>query len=74
MENRPNGEPVYLCPMHPDVRQAAPGKCPRCGMDLLPEGTRFGLLRHMLSRPLHLLIMAVAMLMAMAALMMLLPR
>ena len=28
---------LYLCPMHPDVRQAAPGKCPKCGMDLLLE-------------------------------------
>jgi hypothetical protein len=24
----------YVCPMHPDVRSAAPGKCPRCGMIL----------------------------------------
>ena len=29
----------YTCPMHPDVDQAKPGKCPKCGMDLLPEGT-----------------------------------
>ena len=25
----------YICPMHPDVQQAAPGKCPKCGMDLV---------------------------------------
>jgi hypothetical protein len=24
----------YVCPMDPDVRAAAPGKCPRCGMTL----------------------------------------
>jgi hypothetical protein len=24
----------YICPMHPDVRSAGPGKCPRCGMAL----------------------------------------
>ncbi|HEY6332005.1 MAG TPA: SCO family protein [Blastocatellia bacterium] len=24
---------VYYCPMHPDVRSAVPGKCPKCGMD-----------------------------------------
>lgn len=24
----------YVCPMDPDVRSAAPGKCPRCGMTL----------------------------------------
>jgi hypothetical protein len=26
----------YVCPMDPDVRSAAPGKCPRCGMNLVP--------------------------------------
>ena len=26
----------YICPMHPDVIEGAPGKCPRCGMDLVP--------------------------------------
>jgi hypothetical protein len=30
-------------------------------MDLLPEGTRFGMLRHMTRSPLMLVIMAVAM-------------
>lgn len=25
----------YTCPMHPDVRQAQAGKCPRCGMTLV---------------------------------------
>ena len=28
---------VYTCPMHPEVRQAGPGTCPKCGMDLVPE-------------------------------------
>jgi cobalt-zinc-cadmium efflux system outer membrane protein len=27
----------YTCPMHPDVRQDAPGKCPKCGMNLVVE-------------------------------------
>lgn len=27
-------EAVYVCPMHSDVRQASPGKCPKCGMEL----------------------------------------
>ena len=31
-------------------------------MQLLPEGTRFALLRHMTSNPLHLAVMAVVML------------
>lgn len=26
----------YTCPMHPSVRQAGPGKCPICGMELVP--------------------------------------
>ncbi len=29
---------VYSCPMHPEVRSATPGKCPKCGMDLQPMG------------------------------------
>jgi hypothetical protein len=39
-------------------------------MALLPEGTRFGLLRHMISSPLHLAVMAVVMVALMAAAMM----
>lgn len=53
---------TYLCPMHRDVRQQGPGKCPKCGMALLPEGTRFGMLRHMTQSPLMLAIMAAVML------------
>ncbi len=29
-------EAGYTCPMHPSVRAAGPGKCPICGMDLVP--------------------------------------
>lgn len=25
---------VYTCPMHPEIRQTYPGKCPKCGMTL----------------------------------------
>ena len=25
---------MYTCPMHPEVRQAGPGSCPKCGMAL----------------------------------------
>ena len=28
---------IYLCPMHPEVRQVGPGSCPKCGMALEPE-------------------------------------
>ena len=33
----PNGV-IYTCPMHPQIRQAAPGNCPICGMTLEPVG------------------------------------
>jgi uncharacterized membrane protein YraQ (UPF0718 family) len=28
---------TYTCPMHPEVRQTEPGRCPKCGMNLEPE-------------------------------------
>ena len=27
---------IYTCPMHPEVQQAGPGACPKCGMALEP--------------------------------------
>ena len=27
---------VWTCPMHPEVREAKPGPCRICGMDLVP--------------------------------------
>lgn len=56
----------YFCPMHIDVRQPKPGKCTKCGMDLLLEGTRFGILRHIVSSPLHIVIMVGLMVAVMA--------
>ncbi|WP_443271713.1 copper-transporting P-type ATPase [Variovorax sp. JS1663] len=43
-EHHDHGQPVataasggaYTCPMHPEVRQVGPGKCPKCGMFLEP--------------------------------------
>lgn len=32
-------ETYYTCPMHPEVRQASPGSCPRCGMTLKQRRT-----------------------------------
>jgi hypothetical protein len=58
---------LYVCPMHPKVRQATPGRCPTCGMDLLPEGTKFGMLRHMMSSPAHLVVMGAVMVVVMIA-------
>jgi Heavy metal binding domain len=65
---------TYLCPMHPDVRETIAGKCPKCGMDLVPQGTRFALLRHMVGSPSHLVIMAALMVAAMAAAMIMMMR
>ncbi|MFV8359563.1 multicopper oxidase domain-containing protein [Flavobacterium sp. LS1P3] len=28
---------TYTCPMHPEIHAAKPGKCPKCGMDLIKE-------------------------------------
>ncbi|MSP83968.1 MAG: heavy metal translocating P-type ATPase [Alphaproteobacteria bacterium] len=28
---------IFICPMHPEVRQTGPGSCPICGMALEPE-------------------------------------
>ncbi len=57
-----NAGKVYLCPMHPEVRQPNPGKCPKCHwMYLVPEGTRFAMLRSMVKSPLQLFIMAAPM-------------
>jgi P-type Cu+ transporter len=46
---------TYICPMRPSVRQSSPGKCPKCGMALVPESARFALLRT--SHPVHLVVM-----------------
>lgn len=31
-----SNETTYTCSMHPQIRQNEPGKCPICGMDLIP--------------------------------------
>lgn len=28
---------AYTCPMHPEVSSDAPGKCPKCGMELVKK-------------------------------------
>ncbi|MGZ8553599.1 MAG: efflux RND transporter periplasmic adaptor subunit [Chitinophagaceae bacterium] len=30
-------QPVYTCPMHPEIMRNAPGPCPICGMDLVKK-------------------------------------
>ena len=39
MEPMGDAETEYTCPMHPEVRQMGPGRCPKCGMDLVPAET-----------------------------------
>ena len=67
-----NAGKVYLCPMHREVRQPNPGKCPKCHwMYLVPEGTRFGMLRSMVKSPLQFFIMAAPMVAIIVAIMIL---
>jgi RND family efflux transporter MFP subunit len=30
---------IYTCPMHPQIRQPSPGRCPICGMELVPASS-----------------------------------
>ena len=30
---------IFTCPMHPQIRQPAPGRCPICGMALVPASS-----------------------------------
>ena len=39
-------EVVYVCPMHPEVRQNMPGLCPLCSMNLLPEKRKTNVILH----------------------------
>ncbi|MHC4278233.1 MAG: efflux RND transporter periplasmic adaptor subunit [Planctomycetota bacterium] len=35
-QGSPKKQTVWTCSMHPQIRQPGPGKCPLCGMDLIP--------------------------------------
>ena len=63
---------VYLCPMHSEVRQPDSGKCPKCRMHLVLEGTSFGMLRSIVKSPLQLFIMAAPMVAIIVAIMIML--
>lgn len=34
MENK---EKTYTCPMHSEIKQNKPGRCPKCGMKLIEK-------------------------------------
>ncbi|HEV3409828.1 MAG TPA: heavy metal-binding domain-containing protein [Chthoniobacterales bacterium] len=38
--------PEFICPMHPEVKQSKPGKCPKCGMALVPKDSASQLHAH----------------------------
>lgn len=35
-----NRAKIYTCPMHPEVVRTRPGKCPKCGMQLVKIKTK----------------------------------
>ncbi|NIM13466.1 MAG: DUF3347 domain-containing protein [Candidatus Aminicenantes bacterium] len=39
VEGAKQKEQIWTCSMHPQIRQPKPGKCPICGMDLIPVST-----------------------------------
>ncbi len=34
-----DSQQIYTCPMHPQIRQPGPGRCPICGMALVPASS-----------------------------------
>lgn len=38
-EQTPPQKQIWTCSMHPQIKQPEPGKCPLCGMDLIPMPT-----------------------------------
>jgi Cu+-exporting ATPase len=46
-------EPIYTCPMDPEVRQDHPGPCPKCGMALEPDVPPTPALRTEYTCPMH---------------------
>lgn len=41
-QHESNSVEEWTCSMHPQIRQKEAGKCPICGMDLIPVGSNYG--------------------------------
>ena len=37
MDHTQGDERMFTCPMHPEVKRQGPGRCPKCGMALVPD-------------------------------------
>ena len=44
---------LYTCPMHPEIEQAGPGACPKCGMALEPAGITVAASKTEYTCPMH---------------------
>jgi Cu+-exporting ATPase len=44
---------IYVCPMHPEIRETQPGSCPKCGMALEPMGEPMTAIRTEYTCPMH---------------------
>ena len=44
---------TYTCPMHRDVVSDKPGKCPKCGMDLVKKQTKEPVSKVLYTCPMH---------------------
>ncbi|MDP3956516.1 MAG: copper-translocating P-type ATPase [bacterium] len=44
-DSREDSKTIWTCPMHPEVRKTEPGKCPGCGMDLIPVSAKASVAR-----------------------------
>jgi hypothetical protein len=52
---------VYACSTHPGMRRAGAGRCPVCGMPLVPWAPPPGPLRELLADPLNVIVVVTAM-------------
>ncbi|WP_425401112.1 efflux RND transporter periplasmic adaptor subunit [Aeoliella sp.] len=46
-----SGASLWTCSMHPQIRSTSPGKCPICGMDLIPVANTSGGMRTLTISP-----------------------